>query len=96
MNSIKLLSLGLWGFNVAMLLGHCAIAYPSIRLATILLLLAFGLFSTIYLGMGGLFVAMRARGQSLRRSDATIALGPAMGALMLLSVGVVFGVYTGS
>lgn len=96
MESAKYLSLGLTAFSLAMLLAQSAIAYPFIRLGAVLLLFALALFAVLSMGMGGLFVAMRARGSYLRKSDGAIALVPAGFILVLVVVAVLFGVYLGT
>ena len=95
MKSAKYLSLGLTMFSIVMLLAHVGTAYPLFRLGAILTVLGLAVFITIYLGTGGLFIAMRSRGSYLRQGDATIALMPAIGVLIGMVIAVVFGIYSG-
>ena len=95
MKSAKYLSLGLTSFSVVMLLAHVGTAYPLLRLGAIFTLLAAAVFASLYLGIGGLFIATRSRGGYLRQGDFGLAMTPAIAVIVGMIVAIAFGVYSG-
>ena len=94
MKSLTWVGMGMTGFSLAMLLSQCAIAYPSIRLATIVLL--FVLFAACVLLSGtGMVVARAKLGCSAKQSDMAYGASPGLMVAFVILIGSVVGLFVG-